>query len=160
MKRVDPAVAALQPPVPPHEHLTVFSPDGESKATVRPNAGRNIKLADGQSRRDPASVVSTLMWLDSRTGHVRREIDIPQADVQRLAFSPDGELIAVAAFSSWYPPARGFIRIFRLRDKREIQSIESPCAWINSLTFTPVGKRIAAGLQDTSIVIWDVRPAD
>ena len=27
------------------------------------------------------------------------------------------------------------------------------------LAFTPDGKRIAAGLEDTSIVIWDVRPA-
>jgi WD40 repeat protein len=59
-----------------------------------------------------------------------------------------------------YPPARGFIRIFRLRDKREIQTIESPCAWIDALGFTPDGKQIVAGLQDTSIVLWDVGPID
>ena len=42
----------------------------------------------------------------------------------------------------------------------EIQTIESPCPWIEALRFTPDGKQIVAGLQDTSIVIWDVRPTD
>ena len=79
----------------------------------------------------------------------------------------DGELPGV--FSGWaghcrrqsccHHPERGVIRIFRLRDKQEIQSIETPCPWIESLAFTPDGKRIAAGLLDTSIVIWDVLPA-
>jgi WD40 repeat protein len=55
---------------------------------------------------------------------------------------------------------RGIIRIFRLRDKQEIQTIETPCPWIQGLSFTPDGKQIVAGLLDTSIVIWDVRPTD
>jgi WD40 repeat protein len=159
-KPLDPAVAALLLPVPPRERLTVFSRDGESKVIVRPNPGKPIKLADGQIRYDRASASSTIVWVDSQTGHMRREIEIPQSDVQRLAFSPDGQYIAVAFFSTLHPPAQGFIRIFRLRDKREIQTIESPCAWIDSLCFTPDGKQIVAGLQDTSIVIWDVRPTE
>jgi WD40 repeat protein len=52
------------------------------------------------------------------------------------------------------------IRIFRLGDRREIQSIETPSRWITALAFTPDGKRIAAGLYDTSIVLWDVRRTD
>ena len=59
-----------------------------------------------------------------------------------------------------FDPARGIIRIFRLRDKQEIQTIESPCPWIEALGFTPDGKQIVAGLLDTSIVIWDVRAMD
>ncbi len=73
------------------------------------------------------SAGSTIVWLDTETGHVRREIEIPQSDVQCLALSPEGQSIAVGFFSTLYPPARGFIRIFRLRDKQEIQTIESPC---------------------------------
>jgi RNA polymerase sigma factor (sigma-70 family) len=157
-KPLDPAVAAALPPVRPD--LTVFSPDGGSKAIVDSSAGEPIKLADGQIRYDRANASSTIVWVDSQTGHVRREIAIPQSDVQRLAFSPDGQSIAVGYFSTLYPPARGYIRIFRLRDKREIQTIESPCAWIDALCFTPDGKQIVAGLQDTSIVIWDVRQMD
>src|SRR5262249_49753487 len=118
------------------------------------------KLADGQISYDRSSAASTIVWLDSQTGHVRREIEIPQSNVQLLAFSPDGQYVAVGYFSASYPPARGFIRIFRLRDKREIQTIESPCAWIDALCFTPDGKQIVAGLQDTSIVFWDVGPME
>ncbi len=106
-------------------------------------------------RYDDSTAETTIVWLDTRTGHVRREIVIPESTVTCLAFSPDGR--AVAAGTLLYHPERGFIRIFRLRDKEEIQSIKSPCPWIESLAFTPDGKRIAAGLLDTSIVIWDVR---
>ena len=53
---------------------------------------------------------------------------------------------------------RGVIRIFRLHDKHEIQTIEAPTYEIESLVFTLDGKQIVAGLRDTSIVIWDVRP--
>jgi WD40 repeat protein len=159
-KPLDPAVAAQMLPVAPHARLVAYSRDGRSKAIVRWLPGKEIKLADGTIRSDRASAQSTIVWLDTQTEHVRREIQIRQADVQRLALSPDEQLIAVGYFSTLYPPARGFIRIFRLRDKRVIQTIESPCAWINALAFTPDGKQIVAGLQDTSIVVWDIRPTD
>ena len=53
---------------------------------------------------------------------------------------------------------RGFVRIFRLLDKREVQTIESPRPFVEVLAFTPDSKKIAADLGDTLIVIWDVRP--
>ena len=159
-KPLDPAVAAKILPVPHTARLAAFSRDGRSKVIVRRIPGKSIKLANGEIRYDRSTHGSMIVWLDPDTGHVRREIEIPQSDVQRLALSPDEQLIAVSYFSTLYPPARGFIRIFRLRDKREIQTIESPCAWIDALGFTSDGKQIVAGLQDTSIVIWDVRPMD
>jgi RNA polymerase sigma factor (sigma-70 family) len=156
-KPLDPAVAAVLPPIPHTSRLAAFSEDGRTKAIVRPIPGKSIKLANGETSYDRSSAGSTIVWLDSQTGHVRREIEIHQSNAQCLTFSPDGQSIAVGYFSTVSPPARGFIRIFRLRDKRKIQTIESPCAWIDSLCFTPDGKQIVAGLQDTSIVIWDVR---
>jgi RNA polymerase sigma factor (sigma-70 family) len=158
-KPLGPADPMALPP-PPHTRLAAFSRDGRSKAIVRLIHGKEIKLADGTIRHDRASAASAIAWLDTQTGHLRREIEIPQANVQHLALSPDDQSIAVAYFSTLYRPTRGFIRIFRLRDKREIQTIESPCPWIEALGFTPDGKQIVAGLQDTSIVIWDVRPTD
>ena len=74
-----------------------------------------------------------------------------------LAFSPDGRVIAAGTL---FQPARGIIRIFRLRDKQEIQTIEAPCSSVQELCFTPDGKQIIAGLQDTSIMIWEVRPTE
>jgi RNA polymerase sigma factor (sigma-70 family) len=154
------ALEAERPPVPRFARLIAFSPDGDSKAIVRENLVNEIKLANGQTRRDPSSTASTIVWLDDRTGLVRCEIEIPASRVLCLAFSPDMQYIAVGARSAIYPPGLGTIRIFRLQDKREIQTIEPPCPSIHSLCFTPDGKQIAAGLQDTSIVIWDVQPIE
>ncbi len=131
-----------------------FAPDARSLAIARRGNGKHVKLANGLMHYDDSTAESTIVWLDTRTGHVRREIVIPESTVTCLAFSPDGQ--AVAAGTLVYHPERGVIHIFRLRDKQEIQSIKSPCPWIESLAFTPDGKRIAAGLLDTSIVIWDV----
>jgi WD40 repeat protein len=127
--------------------------DSPDRPSLRPRAGAGFERSDSiskNSREGPP-------WLDSQTGHTRREIEIPQSNVQRLALSPDGQSVAVGFFSTLYPPGRGFIRIFRMRDKQAIQTIELPCAWIDALCFTPDGKQIVAGLQDTSIVFWDVR---
>lgn len=72
-------------------------------------------------------------------------------------FSPDGRLFAGVSSTR---ENGSVIRIFRLGDRREIQSIETPSRWITALAFTPDGKRTAAGLYDTSIVLWDVRRTD
>jgi WD40 repeat protein len=159
-KPLDPAIAAALPPVPHTDRLVAFSKDGRSKVIVGAIPGKPIKLTNGEVRYDRSIGGSRIVWLETQTGHVHREIDIPQSDVQRLALSADEQFIAVGYFSSLCPSARGFIRIFRLRDKREIQTIEAPCAWIDALGFTPDGKQIIAGLQDTSIVIWDMPPMD
>src|SRR5262249_36551618 len=97
-KHLVPAVAAQMLPVPPHARRVAYSRHGRSKAIVRWIPGKEIKLADGTIRSDRASAGSTIVWLDTETGHVRREIAIPQADVQRLALSPDDQLIAVGFF--------------------------------------------------------------
>jgi len=91
--------------------------------------------------------------------HLRRARTIANDGQYRpnsLVFSPDGTTLAAgvatrgAEIRLWRVgdgtllthPERGIIRIFRLRDKREIQTIESPCPWIEALTFTPDGKQI------------------
>ncbi len=131
-----------------------FAPSGGSLAIVK-EAHAGYRAGNW---RGSTTAASTIVWLDSQTGSVRREIAILESGVLALAFSLDGQAIAAGTFLT--DPARGIIRIFRLRDKREIQTIQSPCPWIEALCFTPDGKQIVAGLQDTSIVIWDVRPTE
>jgi WD40 repeat protein len=141
----------------PMSRSSEFAPDGRSLAFARQGRGKEIRLADGMIRGDSTTAPSTIVWLDASTGHVRREIEIPESRVECLAFSPDGRAIAAGTSFHW---ERGIIRIYRLRDKQEVQAIETPCPWMQGLAFTPDGKRIIAGLSDTSIVIWDVRPLD
>ena len=157
MRVIDPASGDLRFEESSWSPAGAFAPDGRSLAIVREGRGKEIKLANGQVRGDSSTAPSTIVWLDSRTGHVRREIEVPESRVECLAFSPDGQAIAAGTSFQW---RRGIIRIYRLRDKQELQAIETPCAWMQGLAFTPDGKRIVAGLSDTSIVIWDVRPLD
>jgi hypothetical protein len=51
-------------------------------------------------------------------------------------------------------------RISRLLDNDETQTVESPCAWIDTLCCAPDGKQFVAGLKEPSLVIWDVRPME
>jgi WD40 repeat protein len=59
------------------------------------------------------------------------------------AFSPDGQIIAASTSSAHGSSA--VIRLFRLRDKKEIQTIETQSGGA-ALTFTPSGTQLVAGL--------------
>ena len=135
------------------DQACAFSPTGGSLAIVR---AKRSEVFHAGNWKGSSRLASTVAWLDSQTGDVRRQIEIPASYVRCLAFSPDGQTLAVS--TSLAHAGRGIIRIFRLRNKREIQTIETPGPWIEALTFTPDGRRIIAGLADTSIVLWDVPP--
>ena len=138
-----------------HRPSLEFAPDGRSLAFVR-EIYRTTKLPDGRSR-DLWPRESTIVWLDALTGQTRRVIAIPGRNVGHIEFSADGRLLAAVTSLRDEPRV---IRIFRLLDKKEVQSIETRIPWITALAFTPDGKRLAAGLYDTSIVLWDVRKTD
>jgi RNA polymerase sigma factor (sigma-70 family) len=133
-----------------------FAPDGRSLAFEK-RFFKQTKRADGQTRVEWPRA-GTIVWLDSQTGHVRREIAILESGAGRLAFSPDSQLIAATTSSGDHGASA--IRVFRLRDKQEIQTIAVPSAWTEALRFTPSGTQIVAGLSDTSIVVWNVRRGD
>jgi WD40 repeat protein len=95
-----------------------------------------------------------IIWLDSHSGQIRREIEVPESGIGALAFSPDGQIIA-ASTSSTHPNSVA-IRLFRLRDKKVIQTVETESSQVTALTFTPSGTQLVAALSDTSIVLWDV----
>jgi WD40 repeat protein len=98
------------------------------------------------------------LWRVSDGSLIGRLKSRKNSAVFRMSFSPDRR-VSIAAGTSLHWE-RGIIRVFRLRDRREIQTIEAGCPWIGRVSFTPDGKQIVAGLPDTSIVIWDMRPAD
>ncbi len=132
-----------------------FAPDGQSFAFVR-QVYKEIEVPGGENRFEwPRE--STIVWLDGRTGTPRREILIPESNVGVLGFAPDGRSLAVATRSH---DQGSIIRIIRLGDKKEVQTTETRSPRITAFAFTPDGRRIAAGLLDTSIVLWDVRRPD
>jgi WD40 repeat protein len=116
-----------------------FAPSGGSLVVVKEERER-FRAGDwrGSSLR-----ASTILWLDSQSGDIRRELVIPELHVCAAAFSGEGQTIGAGTWLEH--PARGVIRIFRLRDKREIQTIEAPCYGIESLCFTPDGNGSSPG---------------
>jgi WD40 repeat protein len=134
-------------------NAVAVSPDSKTVAIAARGRPKQIKLADGRTVSDRRESDSTISWVDSESGNERREIVIPESFVNSLAFSPDGRLLAAGTSFQW---DRGVIHIYRLRDKKEVQTIAAPCRLTLGLAFTPDGKRLVAGMADTSILIWDL----
>ena len=79
-----------------------FAPDGQSLAVARLGPGKRFQAGRWHGSSFGTSMI---VWLDSQTGHVRREIGVPESFVKALAFSPDGKAIAVGTLLDH--PARG-----------------------------------------------------
>jgi RNA polymerase sigma factor (sigma-70 family) len=127
----------------------VFSPDGKLLAVrlQRPPApavaGKRTKLVD-------------VLVAERATGKEVLRIEAVEALV--LAFSPDGSVLAVSdrAAVSLREIATGK-ELFRHEQHGELPGVP-PAAAAQSLAFFPDGRRLAAGLWDGTILVWDVAP--
>jgi hypothetical protein len=67
----------------------------------------------------------------------------------KAIFSPDGRLLAAAAFT-------GDILLWDLRRGKEMHRFKGFDAQVTSLAFSPDGHRLVSGLSDSTLLIWDV----
>ena len=79
-----------------------------------------------------------------------------------LALSPSGRVAASGSASVGLPaggdePRR--IRFWDLATGQEIATLEGHAADVSSLTFSADGTRLASGLRDTTVIVWDVPEA-
>jgi RNA polymerase sigma factor (sigma-70 family) len=152
-------------------HCVVFSPDGRTLAA----AGRRSDLA-GDSREEREitlwEVVSGLQRLTLKHGE----------GVTDLAFSPDGRLLAAACNKTYTythirgngvvdavergKPKRQRVRLWDVAAEKELPPLEGHLGAIASLAFSPDGKLLATGSNDTTVLLWDAsrfkphRPAE
>jgi RNA polymerase sigma factor (sigma-70 family) len=129
-----------------------LAPDGHTLALATP-ATPNVKpLADGSSRISEATADGIVLF-DLRSRNWRR-FEIPNESVVALAFTPDGK--ALAAAQGWRDPR---IRLFNTSDGHEIETFKppAPVTHRDGLAFSPDGLSLAAGLNDTTVLIWRVR---
>ena len=128
-----------------------FSPDGRSLAVATPGKAETGQLADG-SYRNFGRIVDRIDLLDLASGK-RKSFEVGSDTVTSMAFAPDGNVLALGG--GWANP---MIRLYRTTDGREIGSFACPARIVHAgaLTFSPDGRSLAAGLDDTTVLVWDV----
>jgi RNA polymerase sigma factor (sigma-70 family) len=128
-------------------HPLGFSPDGrllvaqhfDFAGRPRP-AGRGVEC-DHTLR----------VWEVATAGEV---LALPSVLNARVAFSPDGRVLAVSSPSQQ-------ILLWDLRRGKELRRIRGFGAEVVSLAFSPDGSRLVSGLRDSTLLIWEgvpVRP--
>ena len=117
---------------PPSARVARFSPDGSLLAVA--GGGRvNVVTEDGAT--------------------VLLEIEAHQGDVQDIAFSNSGHLLATGGDD-------GFVRIWRVDDG----SLQAACLGhsqrVRALSFSPDDRRLASGSNDMVVRLWAVDSGD
>src|SRR5579883_1950949 len=158
--------------VPRHTlHGVVFSPDGRMLAA----SGRRSQLA-GDSLEDREITV----W-EVASGRQRLTLKADEG-VTDLAFSPDGRLLAGACNKTYTythirgdgcvdvleqgKPKRPSVRLWDVFAEKELAPLGGHQGAITSLAFSPDGKLLATGSNDTTVLLWDAtrfktyRPAE
>ena len=129
-----------------------FSPDGRSIVVAVPGTPAMNQLADG-SVRTPGPIADGIELIDLGTLEKRR-FAVTEDSVTALALSPDAKIVAVA--SGWMNPV---VRLYRTNDGRAIETFtcSARVSQPGGLVFSPDGRSLAAGFDDTTVVIWEIK---
>src|SRR5262249_51142016 len=100
---------------------------------------------------------SYVMLWDAATGRMVREFEhVPSTrwrlgyDGRRLlTFSPDGSLPAAAGVYD-------SIHLWSVATGREVDTLQGPGGKVLSLAFSPDGRRLITGSEDTTALVWDL----
>jgi RNA polymerase sigma factor (sigma-70 family) len=116
-----------------------FSPDGRLLAC------NSFGPAPGGGR--SGEQVQTLrLWEVASATEV---LALPTIDNSRVAFSPDGRLLALSA------PEQEIL-LWDLARGKEWRRIKGFAAELTGLSFSPDGRRLVSGLSDSTLLVWDV----
>jgi WD40 repeat protein len=108
------------------------------------------KLADGRVNTSTAKNHSICLW-ELSSGKLMRQIQLPDGGAGPVAFSRDGKTFA-AAVSEPKPS----IRRWDLKTGEELPVITDFDVQVSALSFSPDGRRLVAGMRDTTALVWQL----
>jgi WD40 repeat protein/uncharacterized caspase-like protein len=117
------------------------------KAKVDPAAMQQQLL---QQMQQSMKTTGMLKLYDAHTGREVRALMGHTGEVQAVAFSRDGRLLASAA-------ADNAIKLWDAQTGRELFTLTGHTAQINSLAFSPDTRLLASAGNDGSTLLWDTR---
>jgi RNA polymerase sigma factor (sigma-70 family) len=171
--------------IPGHMYEPVLAPGGTAVLVGNPDS---IRLHDARSGRDrlfrssAASEMQTLavspdgrvlasgdlsrpfavrLW-EVATGKEIHVLKGHECAVTSVVWSPDGRLVASADNNKNYAnPDKGVnsVRVWDAVTGKELARFGGLSTVVTSLAFSPDGSYLAGGLQDSTILVWDVRPS-
>lgn len=119
----------------PESKYRVFAPDNKTLALAGGNENTAIQL-----------------W-DLPTGRIRQTLRGHTAEVERLVFSPDGQILASSA--RW--PHDKTIRVWDVQSGQELYSLEGHSYVILDVAFSPDGRTLASSDCCTPLRLWNVQ---
>ena len=162
---------------------TALSPDGRTLAIV---SGTTIKLLDvttgiidhsleghtqvvtalafspdGKTLASGSNDTTIILW-DVKTGNKGQPLEGHTQPVTTIVFSPDGEKFASGSCGkqdSFYECIEGEVLLWDLVNQQPIGlPFIGHTKEVTNLTFSPDGKTLASGSEDTTIILWDLDP--
>jgi RNA polymerase sigma factor (sigma-70 family) len=164
-------------------HAVGFASDGRSLATltldgvvrfwdpataretrqVRVPVGRwlhDIAIAPDLSSAVVCDYLEPVKIYDLKTGDLRQSLKVANGFGIHACFSPDGRMVASALQMNDRTNGMGqSIRLWRVDDGQEVLQLEPGYPHVFSMAFSPDGKSLVTGMNDTTTLVWDVSAA-
>jgi RNA polymerase sigma factor (sigma-70 family) len=105
-------------------------------------------IKDPSGYGQPGGWFARVMLLETATGKLLQQADLDAEAFGQVVFSADGKLLA--AGGTWT------VCVWDVETWKKIGRFEGHQGQINSLAFSPDGKRLASASKDSTMLIWDV----